>query len=74
MSTAAISPQPVALPTPVAVPLSKVVALLITTTLMALAVYYVVGMEQGATSIFGSDSGVHEFVHNARHFLGFPCH
>jgi len=43
-------------------------------TLLALLVYYFIGIDQGATSIFGSDMHVHEFVHDARHFLGFPCH
>ena len=32
------------------------------------------GIEQGALSIFGGNSYVHEFMHDARHFLGFPCH
>ena len=41
---------------------------------LALLVYYFVGIDQGATSVFGSDTHVHEFVHDARHFLGFPCH
>jgi hypothetical protein len=34
---------------------------------------YLVGMDQGATSIAGGHL-VHEFVHDARHLLGFPCH
>jgi hypothetical protein len=34
---------------------------------------YVVGAEEGATSLIGGRS-VHEFVHDARHLLGFPCH
>lgn len=44
------------------------------TLLLALLVYYLIGVDQGATSIFGTDHHVHEFVHDARHFLGFPCH
>jgi hypothetical protein len=44
------------------------------TTLLALVVLYFVGVDQGATSVFGSDTHVHEFVHDARHLLGFPCH
>ena len=44
------------------------------TLLLALLAYYFIGCDQGATSIFGSDTHVHEFVHDARHFLGFPCH
>ena len=43
-------------------------------TLLALIVYYFVGYDQGAVSVFGSDTHVHEFVHDARHLLGFPCH
>ena len=27
-----------------------------------------------ATSVFGNNTYVHEFVHDARHLLGFPCH
>ena len=41
---------------------------------LALLVLYFVGIDQGAVSLFGSDSHVHEFVHDARHLLGFPCH
>lgn len=44
------------------------------TTFLALIVLYVVGLDQGATSIFGSDTHIHEFVHDARHLLGYPCH
>jgi hypothetical protein len=44
------------------------------TTFLALLVLYFVGIDQGAVSLFGSDSHVHEFLHDARHLLGFPCH
>jgi hypothetical protein len=44
------------------------------TTFLALLVIYFVGIDQGAVSVFGHDSHVHEFVHDARHLLGFPCH
>jgi hypothetical protein len=43
-------------------------------TLLALLAYYFVGIDQGAVSVFGSDMHVHEFLHDARHLLGFPCH
>jgi cobalt transporter subunit CbtB len=59
--------------TPVAVSLGRA-AWLIAATLFAIAVVYVVGLEQGATSLFGGNSYVHEFMHDARHLLGFPCH
>lgn len=52
---------------------SAVVWLSLTAFLALLALYFV-GMDQGATSVFGSDTHVHEFVHDARHLLGFPCH
>lgn len=39
---------------------------------MLLAMYFVT-TEQGAVAMFDG-SGVHEFVHDARHLLGFPCH
>lgn len=44
------------------------------TTFLALLALYFVGVDQGAVSLFGSDMHVHEFVHDARHLLGFPCH
>ena len=34
---------------------------------------YLVGIEQGVTSLF-SGMYVHEFVHDGRHIIGFPCH
>ncbi|MDX6228350.1 MAG: hypothetical protein QOI76_1740 [Frankiales bacterium] len=65
---------PVAVPTPVVLPISRAVVWLVGTALMALGVYYFVGVDQGATSVFGHNMAIHEFVHDARHFLGFPCH
>lgn len=47
---------------------------LTTTTVLALIAYYFLGYDQGAVSVFGSDTHVHEFLHDARHLLGFPCH
>lgn len=44
------------------------------TAFFALLALYFVGIDQGAVSLFGSDSHVHEFFHDARHLLGFPCH
>jgi hypothetical protein len=40
--------------------------------LLLLAIYFV-GAEQGATALF-SGTYVHEFTHDSRHMLGFPCH
>lgn len=40
--------------------------------LMLLTIYFV-GAEEGATSLIPG-MYVHEFVHDGRHLLGFPCH
>jgi len=40
--------------------------------LLLLALYFI-GIEEGATSIIPG-MYVHEFVHDGRHLLGFPCH
>jgi hypothetical protein len=66
------APRPAA--TPVVLPVTRAVPWLVGTALAALAAYYFVGVDQGAVSVFGNDTPVHEFVHDARHFLGFPCH
>ncbi|AVM00061.1 hypothetical protein C6V83_07035 [Gordonia iterans] len=44
------------------------------TVLVAALAYYFLGYDQGAVSLFGEDTHVHEFIHDSRHFLGFPCH
>jgi Probable cobalt transporter subunit (CbtB) len=51
-----------------------VAAWLTGTIFLAVLVLYFVGLDQGATSIFGSDTHIHEFMHDARHLLGYPCH
>jgi hypothetical protein len=60
--------------TPVVITVSQSVFWLGGAALVALILYYFIGVDQGAYSVFGSDTHVHEFVHDARHFLGFPCH
>lgn len=45
---------------------------LFATLLLAVCVYFV-GAEQGATAVFNGEM-IHEFVHDGRHLLGFPCH
>ncbi|MCZ0727651.1 CbtB domain-containing protein [Mycolicibacterium iranicum] len=50
-------------------------ALLLTaSTVVALVAFYFLAFDQGAVSVFGADTHVHEFLHDARHLLGFPCH
>jgi hypothetical protein len=67
-------PHPTTAATPLVIPASRAVFWLVGTALLALAVYYFIGVDQGAVSVFGSDTHIHEFVHDGRHFLGFPCH
>jgi hypothetical protein len=59
---------------PVVLPGARAALWLFGTTALALLVYYFVGIDQGATSVLGNNMYIHEFVHDARHFLGFPCH
>jgi hypothetical protein len=55
------------------IPLGELVTYLSFAGLLLLLLLYFVGAEQGATSLVAGTS-VHEFVHDARHLLGFPCH
>ncbi|MBB1608859.1 MULTISPECIES: CbtB-domain containing protein [unclassified Pseudomonas] len=55
------------------IPLSELQPWAIFGGLLLLLALYFVGAEQGATSMF-KGMYVHEFVHDGRHLLGFPCH
>lgn len=57
-----------------AVPASETLPWLLSAVIVGLVLYYFIGIDQGALSVFGDTSVVHELVHDARHFLGFPCH
>jgi hypothetical protein len=52
---------------------SQVLPWLIFAAMLFLVAWYFVSAEQGATSIF-SGTALHEWVHDGRHLLGFPCH
>jgi hypothetical protein len=58
---------------PVSIPVGELLPWAILAGLISILALYFVGAEQGATSIF-SGMYVHEFVHDGRHLLGFPCH
>jgi Probable cobalt transporter subunit (CbtB) len=47
---------------------------LVAAALFSLLVYYFVGVDQGALSVLGNDMHIHEFAHDGRHVLAFPCH
>jgi hypothetical protein len=53
---------------------ARIAVILGITVFLALVIYYFVGIDEGMTSIFGKSMVIHEWVHDSRHFLGFPCH
>lgn len=55
------------------IPLREILPWAIFGTLLAMIFLYFVSTEQGAFSLF-QGMYVHEFVHDGRHLLGFPCH
>lgn len=71
--TLSSSPLNSGIAAPTAIPLRALVPWAIFATILSLMLLYFVGAEQGATSLI-SGHAVHEFVHDGRHLLGFPCH
>ena len=67
------SPLPQSLPVPQAIPVREIIPWALFAFALSFVLVYLVGFEQGATSIFSSNL-VHEFVHDARHLAGLPCH
>jgi len=65
------TPLPVA--HPAAIPLREILPWAVFAGLLLLLGVYFVGVEEGAVAMF-KGMYVHEFVHDARHLLGFPCH
>ncbi len=64
---------PAVAPAPVAIPLREIAPWLAFAVLIAVVALYFVGVEQGVMSLVAGEP-VHEFVHDGRHLLGFPCH
>ena len=58
---------------PIPMPVREIVPWAVLGGLLAFVLLYLVGVEQGAAALF-SGQYVHEFVHDGRHLLGFPCH
>ncbi len=72
MSSAVAAPAPIAVELPT-LPLREAWPWAVFGLLLMVLALYFVGAEQGATSVFAGNA-VHEWVHDARHLLGFPCH
>lgn len=60
-------------PIPVRIPMREILPWAVFAAVLGVVLIYFVGAEQGATSLIGGHY-VHEFVHDGRHLLGFPCH
>jgi hypothetical protein len=58
---------------PAAIPILELLPWVIFAGLICLLGVYFVGAEEGAASLI-KGMYVHEFVHDSRHLLGFPCH
>ena len=58
---------------PVAIPVREVLPWAVFGGLLLMVAIYFIGAEEGATSLI-KGMYVHEFLHDARHLLGFPCH
>ena len=68
---AVAAPAPVAALPPLSV--QAVLPWLVFAALLLLVGFYFLATEQGAMSML-SGNAVHEWVHDGRHLLGFPCH
>jgi hypothetical protein len=68
MSDIAITPDAGPLP----IPVREILPWAIFAGLIMLLAIYFIGVEEGATSLV-SGMYVHEFLHDGRHLLGFPC-
>lgn len=72
MSQTTAAPVAPAVPVPV-VPLLKLGTWVAFFGLLAMLAIFFVSANQGALSL-PAGSAVHEWVHDARHLLGYPCH
>ena len=72
MSQSAAAPSTGAVSLP-PIPLRELAPWAILFGLLALLVIFFVSADQGAVSI-PSGTAIHEWVHDGRHLLGYPCH
>lgn len=73
MSSVVVVPGITAGPAAEPLPLKEIAPWLLFGGLLLLLAVYFIGVEEGAAALF-SGSYIHEFVHDGRHLLGFPCH
>ncbi|MGX1838506.1 CbtB domain-containing protein [Streptomyces diastaticus] len=68
-----VAPAGAGIPAVTPLPMKAVAPWAVFAGLLALVLLYFVGAEQGATALVSGES-IHEWVHDGRHLLGFPCH
>ena len=71
MSQNAAAPTARVVPAPV--PLRELLPWAVFAGVVLLGLLYLVGLDQGATALVPGQL-IHEFVHDGRHLLAFPCH
>lgn len=69
--TQAVSAIPAPIPT--RIPVRQIVPWAVFVGLLALIALYFVSTEQGASALVANHY-IHEFLHDGRHLLAFPCH
>ena len=60
-------------PADLAIPLRELAPWLVLGALFAMSVLVLISSVQGAITI-PAGTAIHEWVHDGRHLLGFPCH
>lgn len=73
MAHSAVRPAVAPAAAPAPLPIGAIAPWAVFFGVLMLVVLYFVGAEQGATSLV-SGGHVHEWLHDGRHLLGFPCH
>ncbi|MGF7158711.1 hypothetical protein FHS85_000321 [Rhodoligotrophos appendicifer] len=58
---------------PAPLPVGEIMPWAVFAGLVLLIALYFISAEDGATALF-SGGYIHEFLHDGRHLLGFPCH
>ena len=64
---------PRAVPAPAPIPLKEWLPWALFAGAVLLMLLFVVGFAQSLTGLMGANA-IHEWVHDSRHLLGFPCH
>lgn len=72
MSNAAVAVTPASIP--VSIPIREILPWAVLVGLLALITLFFVSTEDGATMLVSAGGYLHEFLHDGRHLMAFPCH